>query len=153
MTDYVGISKNSRIRIINAKNILLQMEQIRKDMYETLERSEGIGLAAPQVGLPIRLAVINLDVISEDMPEYKGYRHVFINPHILEYDDSETDSMEEGCLSFSVPNICLYKQLFRAPPPSPGPGLWGGSALFIWRGSVSLLLRGWLVWDGCSRGL
>ena len=34
-----------------------------------------------------------------DMPEYKGFRHVFINPHIVEYDDSETESMEEGCLS------------------------------------------------------
>lgn len=43
--------------------------------------------------------------------------------------------MEEGCLSFSVPNICLYKQLCGVPPPSePGLQAWGGSALFIWRG-------------------
>jgi peptide deformylase len=33
------------------------------------------------------------------MPEYKDFRHVYINPHIVEYDDSETDSLEEGCLS------------------------------------------------------
>ena len=76
-----------------------ELEQLIRNMYETLERSEGIGLAAPQVGLPIRLVVINLDVISEDLPEYKGYIKTFINPYIEEYDETETDVMEEGCLS------------------------------------------------------
>ena len=76
-----------------------ELQQLIKDMYETLERSEGIGLAAPQVGLPIRLAIINLDVISEDLPEYKGYIKTFINPYIEEYDETEEDVMEEGCLS------------------------------------------------------
>ena len=75
------------------------LPQLIQDMYDTLERSEGIGLAAPQVGLSIRLAVINLDVISEDYPEYKGYIRTFINPHIIEMDETETDVMEEGCLS------------------------------------------------------
>ncbi len=75
------------------------LQQLIQNMYETLEQSEGIGLAAPQVGLPIRLAIINLDVISEDMPEYIGYVHTFINPYIEEYDDTETDVSEEGCLS------------------------------------------------------
>ena len=52
------------------------LAQLIQDMYDTLDRSEGIGLAAPQVGLNIRLVVINLDLISEDYPEYKGYmRH------------------------------------------------------------------------------
>ena len=76
-----------------------ELEQLIKNMYETLERSEGIGLAAPQVGLPIRLVVINLDVISDDLPEYKGYIKTFINPYIEEYDETEQDVMEEGCLS------------------------------------------------------
>ena len=75
------------------------LKQTIQDMYDTLDRSEGIGLAAPQVGLPIRLVVINLDLISEDMPEYKGYIRTFINPYIEEVDDSETGVMEEGCLS------------------------------------------------------
>ncbi len=79
------------------------LEQVIKDMYDTLESSEGIGLAAPQVGLPIRLVVINLDLLSDDMPEYKGYIRTFINPHIVEYDHTNTDSSEEGCLS--VPGI------------------------------------------------
>ena len=76
-----------------------ELEQLIKNMYETLERIEGIGLAAPQVGLPIRLVVINLDVISNDLPEYKGYIKTFINPYIEEYDETEQDVMEEGCLS------------------------------------------------------
>lgn len=76
-----------------------ELQQLISDMWETLADSEGIGLAAPQIGRPIRLSVIDLDVISEDFPEYKGFRHVFINPHILEFDDTQTDSSEEGCLS------------------------------------------------------
>lgn len=80
-----------------------KLKGLIQDMYETLEHSEGIGLAAPQIGLDIRLVVINLDIISDDLPEYKGYIKTFINPHILEYDDTETELMEEGCLS--VPGI------------------------------------------------
>ena len=76
-----------------------QLKELIDDMWETLAESEGIGLAAPQIGRDIRLVVIDLDVISDDMPEYKGYRQVFVNAHILEYDESETNSSEEGCLS------------------------------------------------------
>ena len=43
--------------------------------------------------------LIDLDVLKEDFPEYEGFRKVFINPHIVELDDTETDSSEEGCLS------------------------------------------------------
>jgi peptide deformylase len=77
-----------------------ELEQLIADMWETLADSEGIGLAAPQIGRNIRLVVIDLDVLSEDLPEYKGFRKVFINPHIVEYDENvPTDSLEEGCLS------------------------------------------------------
>ena len=75
------------------------LKELIQNMYDTLDRSEGIGLAAPQIGLAIRLVVINLDLLSEDMPEYKGYIHTFINAHIVEYDDTEKDVSEEGCLS------------------------------------------------------
>lgn len=75
------------------------LDQLLADMYETLDNSEGIGLAAPQVGKDIRVVVIDLDVLSEDLPEYKGFRKAFINPHIEEYDDTQTDTSEEGCLS------------------------------------------------------
>ena len=76
-----------------------ELKQFLADMFETLDQSEGIGLAAPQVGRSVRVVVIDLDVLSEDMPEYKGFRRAFINPHIVEYDESQTDSQEEGCLS------------------------------------------------------
>lgn len=76
-----------------------QLQQLIDDMFVTLDESEGIGLAAPQVGKDIRVVVIDLDVLADDMPEYKGFRRAFINPHIVEYDDSQTDTMEEGCLS------------------------------------------------------
>ena len=75
-----------------------EIQQLVTDMYETLERSEGIGLAAPQVGQSVRVVVINLDLLKDDYPEYAGYIHTFYNPHILEY-DGKLETMDEGCLS------------------------------------------------------
>lgn len=75
------------------------LDTLIQDMFETLTASDGIGLAAPQIGKDIRLVVIDLDVLADDLPEYKGFRKAFINPHIVEYDDSKTNCMEEGCLS------------------------------------------------------
>lgn len=81
-----------------------ELSQLIENMYETLSASEGIGLAAPQIGRDIRLVVIDLDVLKEELPEYAGFRHAFINPHILEYDEeAPRDTMEEGCLS--IPGI------------------------------------------------
>lgn len=75
------------------------LDELIQDMFETLTASDGIGLAAPQIGKAIRVVVIDLDALAEDLPEYKGFRKAYINPHIVEYDDTETDSSEEGCLS------------------------------------------------------
>ena len=69
------------------------------DMAETMYAANGVGLAAPQIGKAIRLVVIDLDVLSEDFPEYKGFRKAFINAHIVEVDETDTDTSEEGCLS------------------------------------------------------
>ena len=74
------------------------LKELIADMHETMDHADGVGLAAPQIGLAIRVVVINLDVLSEDLPEYKGFRKAYINPHILEIDGEEA-SMEEGCLS------------------------------------------------------
>ena len=76
-----------------------ELKQLIGDMWETLFQSEGIGLAAPQIGRDIRLVVIDLDPLKEDYPEYEGYRKVYINAHIVEFDESDTVSSEEGCLS------------------------------------------------------
>ena len=75
------------------------LDQLIKDMFETLRKSEGVGLAAPQVGLSIRLAVVDLDVMSDDAPEFKDYFKTFINPYIEETDGAMVP-YEEGCLSF-----------------------------------------------------
>ncbi|SFG20862.1 peptide deformylase [Prevotella sp. KH2C16] len=79
------------------------LKQLIQDMFETMHASDGVGLAAPQIGKPIRVVVIDLDVLKDDFPEYENFRRAFINPHILEYDDTETETLEEGCLS--VPGI------------------------------------------------
>lgn len=74
------------------------------DMYETLDAAEGVGLAAPQVGKALRVVVIDLDVLKDDFPEYAGFRHAYINAHIVEYDDkSKKETLDEGCLS--IPGI------------------------------------------------
>ena len=75
------------------------LKELIANMFETLTASDGVGLAAPQIGKDIRLAVIDLDVLAEEYPEYKDFSKAYINPHIVEYDDSEMESMEEGCLS------------------------------------------------------
>jgi peptide deformylase len=76
------------------------LAELIPNMFETLTASDGVGLAAPQIGKNIRLAVIDLDVISDDLPEYKDFRRAYINPHIVEIDEtSPTETMEEGCLS------------------------------------------------------
>ena len=56
------------------------LKELIVNMFETMDHAEGVGLAAPQIGLPIRVVVITLDVLSEEYPEYKGYRKAFINP-------------------------------------------------------------------------
>lgn len=68
------------------------------NMFETMDKAEGVGLAAPQVGLAIRVVVIDVDVLAADFPELKGYRKAFVNPHIVEK-EGEMVSSEEGCLS------------------------------------------------------
>lgn len=75
-----------------------ELKQLIENMFETMYNAEGIGLAAPQIGLAIRLVVIDLDPLSEDYPEYKDFRGVYINAHIVETSE-ETNSAEEGCLS------------------------------------------------------
>ncbi len=74
------------------------LQDLINNMFETLKNAEGVGLAAPQVGLPIRVVVVDLDCISEDEPQFKGFLRTYINGHILE-ESEETDDYEEGCLS------------------------------------------------------
>ena len=67
-----------------------------QNMFETMYNSDGVGLAAPQVGQPIRIFV--LDTTHEDEDEPAGIKKAFINPVILEKSGDEW-VMNEGCLS------------------------------------------------------
>lgn len=75
-----------------------ELKKLIQDMFETVEQAEGIGLAAPQIGLPIRLVIIDLTPLADESPEYADFKKVYINAHIIETSE-ETDSMDEGCLS------------------------------------------------------
>ena len=75
-----------------------ELKQLVANMYETMYNADGVGLAAPQVGLSLRLLVIDADVIGDDYPECKGFKKTMINPVFLEKSE-ETVAMEEGCLS------------------------------------------------------
>src|SRR4051794_858612 len=68
------------------------------DMFETMYAAPGIGLAAVQVGVPIRLLVIDLQEPQEEGGEPVRDPRVFINPEILWHSDSEVP-YTEGCLS------------------------------------------------------
>ncbi len=68
------------------------------DMFETMYKAPGIGLAAIQVGVPDRLLVIDLQEKDEDTGDTIRTPRVFINPEILE-ESEETGFYNEGCLS------------------------------------------------------
>jgi len=79
-----------------------ELEQLIEDMFETMYKSEGVGLAAPQVNRSIRLFVIDASPYAEDNPELEGFKKVFINAHITE-ESGEEWVFNEGCLS--IPEI------------------------------------------------
>jgi len=78
------------------------LSELVSNMFETMSKAEGVGLAAPQVGLSIRIFVIDLTPLADDDPSYANFKKAFINPTIFEFSE-DTCIMEEGCLS--VPDI------------------------------------------------
>ncbi|MBK7434501.1 MAG: peptide deformylase [Chitinophagaceae bacterium] len=86
------------------------LEKLIADMWETMYNSNGVGLAAPQVNMPIRLFTIDSEQIFNHQeeeekgqyPDEPGYRGVFINAHIRELSGKEW-AYNEGCLS--IPKI------------------------------------------------
>jgi peptide deformylase len=76
-----------------------EIQELINNMFETMYNAEGVGFAAPQVGIPIRLIVIDANELSENHPECKEFKRVLINPEITEH-SSQTITLEEGCLSF-----------------------------------------------------
>jgi peptide deformylase len=78
------------------------LKQLIDDLFETMYSSEGLGLAAPQIGKSVRIFVIDGEPLAEDEPSLVGFKKVFINAHITEK-SGEFKPMSEGCLS--IPNI------------------------------------------------
>lgn len=76
-----------------------ELDKLIENMFETMYNSDGIGLAAPQIGLPIRVVVIDGSVLAEDFPECKDSKMVLINPELDVVEDSPLVSRPEGCLS------------------------------------------------------
>lgn len=64
-----------------------------EDMFETMYDADGVGLAAPQIGVLKRVIVIDIDIL----------KRVMINPEIIEQSDTEMQDGPEGCLS--VPGV------------------------------------------------
>tara|TARA_R110000868_G_scaffold281257_1_gene541641 strand:- start:5966 stop:6556 length:591 start_codon:yes stop_codon:yes gene_type:complete len=87
----------------------LNLEKLIANMWETMYNASGVGLAAPQIGLPIRLFVIDTSPFSDDEELSKkeqealnGFKKVFINAEIEEETGDEW-TFNEGCLS--IPDI------------------------------------------------
>ena len=77
-----------------------ELAKLIDDMFETMYAANGVGLAAPQVGLSIRLFVI--DISDKEEPGLEDFKKVFINAQILQEDGTLWD-FNEGCLS--IPDI------------------------------------------------
>jgi len=73
-------------------DITQEIHALIEDMVETMYDAPGVGLAAPQVGVPLRLAVIDVSTEDEKKPLL-----VLINPEIVAYEGEQEE--EEGCLS------------------------------------------------------
>jgi peptide deformylase len=83
-----------------------KLDELLSNMFETMYDSNGIGLAAPQIGVSIRLFIVDASPFAEDEEEdnshLAGFKKIFINPTIQE-EEGEPWSFEEGCLS--IPGI------------------------------------------------
>jgi len=87
---------------VDYEAVRAELPALLKDMWATMNAARGVGLAAPQVGLSLRLAVIDVK------PEGKSQRLVLINPEVVSLEGEQKE--EEGCLS--IPGV--YAKLARA---------------------------------------
>ena len=87
-------------REIDQKNP--EFQTLIPDMFETMYDSDGIGLAAPQVGKSLSIFVIDASPLEDDEPEMADFKKAFINPKIIER-SGDRSGFNEGCLS--IPNI------------------------------------------------
>jgi peptide deformylase len=93
------------------------LPELIENMYDTMYNAYGVGLAAPQIGLPIRLFVIDTepfsdsdDLTSEEQKQLKNFKQTFINAKMLKEEGVEW-SFNEGCLS--IPDV--REDVYRNP--------------------------------------
>ncbi len=93
------------------------LEELVANMYDTMYNAFGVGLAAPQIGLAVRLFLVDTtpfaeddDYTAEEQEELKGFKRTFINAKILEESGDEW-AFNEGCLS--IPDV--REDVFRKP--------------------------------------
>ncbi|MCB0446733.1 MAG: peptide deformylase [Gelidibacter sp.] len=93
------------------------LDALIENMYDTMYGAYGVGLAAPQIGLPIRLFLVDTEPFSEDedftkeeQEQLKNFKRTFINARILEETGDEW-AFNEGCLS--IPDV--REDVFRKP--------------------------------------
>ena len=87
-----------------------RIQEIIADMFETMYNASGVGLAAPQIGLSIRLFIVDAAPFADDDKKLKLFKRVFINAHIVEEEGNEW-SFNEGCLS--IPGV--REDIMRKP--------------------------------------
>lgn len=94
-----------------------QLGQTIENMFETMYGANGVGLAAPQVGLPIRLFLVDTSPFAEDeefseeeKETFRNFKKVFINAQMIEETGDEW-VFNEGCLS--IPEV--REDVFRKP--------------------------------------
>ena len=90
-------------------------EQLLENMWETMYEANGVGLAAPQVGIAIRLFIVDTspfadddELTEEEQKQLTGFKKVFINPQIEE--SGEEWAFNEGCLSIPDIREDVYRQ-------------------------------------------
>ncbi len=94
-----------------------KLNELIENMWDTMYNAYGVGLAAPQIGIPIRMFIIDPSPFAEDedlskqeKEELGNLKKVFINPEIVEEEGDEW-AFNEGCLS--IPEI--REDVFRKP--------------------------------------
>jgi peptide deformylase len=85
------------------------LKEIISNMFETMYHASGLGLAAPQVGMPIRLFIVDTEpladsgeVSKEEAEQLKTFKEIFINAKILK-EEGDIWAFNEGCLS--IPDV------------------------------------------------
>lgn len=74
------------------------LKELVSNMFDTMYGSDGVGLAAPQIGRNDRIIIIDADALKDNFPDCAGRKYVLVNPE-MEVLDGEMVSRGEGCLS------------------------------------------------------